>query len=132
MRSYPIDATRVRMISTGNCTPVTKWIELSDGSRRPDPTGRQDVDDAGRPLWRVEVIVPGDEGDDRDKTGVAEVTVAGDRPDPGAFGDLLNFEGLTMTPGYLNRKTNQVGAPRWAATGIRRQGKPAAQPHQAA
>jgi hypothetical protein len=122
MRSYPIDAERVRLISTGTVSPVAKWVVLSDGSRRPDATGRQDEDENGRPLWRVEVIMPADEGDDRDKTGVAEITVASkDRPDPGAFGDLLVFEGLVVTPGYLNRKSGQLTAPRWAADGIRKQ-----------
>jgi hypothetical protein len=129
MRSYPIDADRVRMISTGTCVPVSKWVELADGSRRPDPTGRQDVDEQGRPLWKVEVIIPADEGDDRDKTGVTEILIAAkDRPDPGAFGDLLTFAELVMTPGYVSRKTGQLSPPRWAASGIRR-GK--AQPAQA-
>jgi hypothetical protein len=126
MRTYPIDADRVRMISTGTCTPVTAWIELADGSRRPDPVGRQDKDEAtGFPLWRVEAILPADEGDERDKTAVTEITIASkDRPDAGAFGDLLTFVDLTMSPGYVNKKTGQLSAPRWSASGIRRQGKP--------
>ncbi|OLM08736.1 hypothetical protein Ae707Ps1_6249 [Pseudonocardia sp. Ae707_Ps1] len=57
-------------------TPVAKWVELADGSRRPDPNGRQEVDEQGRGLWRVEVITPADESDDRDKTAVAEVMIA--------------------------------------------------------
>jgi hypothetical protein len=122
MRSYPIDADRVRLISTGTVSPVTRWVELSDGSRRPDPTGRQDEDENGRPLWRVEVIMPADEGDERDKTGVAEITVASkDRPDPGAFGDLLVFEGLVVSPGYVNKRSGQLTPARWSADGIRKQ-----------
>lgn len=121
MRTFPIDAERVRMISTGTCTPVTKWIELSDGSRRPDPQGRQDVDDQGRALWRVEVILPADADDERDKTGVTEILIASkDQPDAGAFGDVLVFEGLAMSPGYVNRKTGQLTTPRWSADGIRK------------
>lgn len=120
MRSYPIDTARVRLISTGNVTAVPAWVELSDGSRRPDPNGRQETDDAGRPLWRVEVITPADEGDDRDRTAVAEITIASpDQPDPGTFGELLQFDGLSVTPGYLNKRTGQVTAPRWSADGIR-------------
>jgi len=120
MRTYPIDATRVRMISTGTVTEVQKWVVLADGSRRPDPTGRQDADDSGRPLWRIEVILPADEGDERDKTNVAEVIVASyDRPNPGSFGDLLVFEGLMLSPGYVNRKTGQLTTPRWSADGVR-------------
>lgn len=120
MRSYPIDTDRVRLISTGTVSPVAKWVELADGSRRPDPQGRQDADEQGRPLWRVEVITPADEGDDRDRTAVAEITVAShEQPNVGAFGDLLAFEGLTVTPGYLNKKSGQLTQPRWSADGIR-------------
>jgi hypothetical protein len=119
MRSYAIDTTRVRMISTGKVSEVQKWVVLGDGSRRPDPTGRQEIDGQGRPLWRVEVIVPADEGDERDKTDVTEVVVAAhERPNGGAFGDLLRFEKLTMTPGYVNRKTGQLTPVRWAADGV--------------
>ena len=124
MRTYPIDSTRVQMISTGTCAPVVQWVEI-DGGRRPHPNGLQDVDPlTNLPLWRVEVIIPGDETDDRDRTAVTEITIAAkDKPDAGAFGDLLMFEGLAMSPGFLNKKTNTVGAPRWSATGIRRQHK---------
>lgn len=133
MRAYPIDAERCRLISTGTCTPVTKWIELSDGSRRPDPQGRQDEDEQGRPLWRVEIILPADEGDERDKTGVTEILIASkDAPDAGAFGDLLTFEGLTMSPGYVSKKTGQLSPPRWSADGIRKQHGKAQQHQQAA
>ncbi|MDN5917377.1 MAG: hypothetical protein L0I76_20145 [Pseudonocardia sp.] len=121
MRSYPIDAARVRLISTGNVNAVPAWVELADGSRRPDPNGRQEADDQGRPLWRIEVITPADEGDDRDKTAVAEITIASqDQPDVGTFGELLTFESLIVTPGYLNKKSGQLTAARWTASGIRR------------
>lgn len=121
MRSYPIDTTRVRLISTGSVSKVTAWVELADGSRRPDPNGRQDKDEQGRLLWRVEVIMPADEGDERDKTGVAEITVASDQePHAGSFGELLQFEGLVMSPGYLNKRNNTLTAPRWSADGIAR------------
>jgi hypothetical protein len=110
------------MISTGSVTPVTAWVELADGSRRPDPNGRQDVDDQGRPLWRVEVVMPADETDERDRTGVLEVTVAAkDQPDAGSFGEPLVFERLVMAMPYVARKTGQMSAPRFTAEGIRRQ-----------
>jgi hypothetical protein len=133
MRTIPVDAERVRLISTGVITAVIAWIVLADGSRRPDPAGRQDVDEAtGLPLWRVEVIMPADEGDERDKTAVTEITLAcREQPDPGAFGDVLTFEGLAMSPGYLNRKTGQLTTPRWTATGIRKHHGAKAQPQAA-
>lgn len=131
MRTIPVDAARINLISTGKVIAVPAWVVMSDGSRRPDPNGRQEMDEAtGLPLWRVEVIMPADPGDERDKTDVTEVTVAAkDQPDPGSFGEVLTFEGLTVSPGYLNRKTNQLTAPRWAGTGIRRH---AGQKHQPA
>ncbi|MBN9096885.1 MAG: hypothetical protein J0I49_02035 [Pseudonocardia sp.] len=120
MRKLPADSSRLRMMRTGTLSEVQAWVVLADGSRRPDPTGRQDLDESGRPLWRIEVILPADEGDERDKTNIAEVTVAShERPNPGAFCDLLTFEGLTFMPGYLNRKTGQLTTPRWSADGVR-------------
>lgn len=122
MRTYPIDANRVRLVSTGTVTPVAVWVELSDGSRRPDPNGRQEVDEQGRAMWRVEVIIPGDDDDERDRTGVAEVTVASkDRPEVGGFGELLHFDGLMVSPGYVNKRTGQLTVPRWSADGVRKQ-----------
>src|SRR5690349_11227436 len=92
VRTYPIDSTRVQMISTGTCAPVVRWVEI-DGGRRPDPNGIQDVDQlTNLPLWRVEVILPRDETDERDKTDVTEISIAAkEKPDAGAFGDLLLF-----------------------------------------
>lgn len=121
MRSYPIDTDRVTLISTGVVTPVAKWVELSDGSRRPDPNGRQETDDSGRALWRVEVITPADPGDERDKTAVVEVLIASnDRPDAGQLGTRLAFDGLVMTPGYVKKGTSTITPARWSADGIRR------------
>lgn len=123
MRSYPIDTDRVQMISTGTVTPMVKWVELADGSRRPDPNGRQEVDEQGRGLWRVEAITPADESDERDKTAVAEVMIAShEQPQAGQFGNRLTFDGLVMTPGYVSRKTGQLTPPRWSAEAIRGQG----------
>jgi hypothetical protein len=121
MRNIPVDPNRIRLISTGTVTPVAVWIELADGSRRPDPNGRQETDEHGNGVWRVEVVMPADEMDERDKTSVSEVTVvAKDRPDVGGFGDLLHFDGLVMSPGYVNRRTGQLTQPRWSASGVRK------------
>jgi hypothetical protein len=120
VRNFPIDSARLTAFSTGVVAPVQKWIELSDGSRKPDPAGRQDEDEHGRPLWRVEAILPADAEDERDKTSVTEIVIASkDRPDAGNFGEPLAFVDLTMSPGFLSKKTGQVGAPRWTASGIR-------------
>ena len=119
MRQFPIDPARITLISTGVASPVIQWIELADGSRRPDPEGRQDKTELGVPMWRVEVIIPGDEDDDRDKTGVYEVAVAqADDPKIGTFGEPLTFVGLTMSPGYVKKGTSTLTAPRWSADGV--------------
>ncbi|OLM28513.1 hypothetical protein Ae717Ps2_6409 [Pseudonocardia sp. Ae717_Ps2] len=94
MRSYPIDTDRVTLISTGTVIPVAKWVELSDGSRRPDPQGRQEVDEHGRGLWRVEAITPADQADERDKTAVVEILVAShDQPAVGGSGSRCTSRG---------------------------------------
>lgn len=134
MRAIPVDADRVRLISTGNVAPIPVWVELSDGSRRPDPNGRQEVDEQGRGGYRIEVIMPGDPDDERDKTDVVEVTIySKDAPDVGGFGELLRFDGLTCSLGYVAKRTGQLTAPRWTAEGVRKQshGKPQHQPQAA-
>lgn len=130
MRSYPIDTDRVQLISTGTVSPVAMWIDKPDGSgRQPDPNGRQDVDEHGRGLWRVEAITPADESDERDKTAVVEVVVAShEQPQPGGFGTRLVFDGLVMSPGYIHKKTGQLTLPRWSAEGLRGQGGRARKP----
>lgn len=119
MRSYPLDSDRIRLLSTGNVSPMQAWVVLADGSRRPDPTGRQALDEiTGAPQWSVEVIAPADVDDPRDKTEVVAVTVSShDRPEVGEFGTPVVFAGLMLTPGYVNRKTGQLSAPRWTASG---------------
>lgn len=119
MRNFPIESSRMTMISTGQASPVPVWVENPDGSRRPDPNGRQDKNEAGAPLWRVEVIIPGDEGDDRDRTGIHEVTVACvDDPKVGTFGEPLTFDHLMFSPGYLKKSTGQLTPPRWTADAV--------------
>lgn len=119
MRTYPIDSNRVRLISMGNVSPLPAWVVLSDGSRRPDPNGRQDQHADGRALWSVEMIAPADTDDDRDRTEVVQVTVASnDRPDAGSFGETLSFTGLSVQPGYVNRRTGALTTPRWTADAV--------------
>lgn len=123
MRTFPIDADRVRLISTGNVTPIPVWVELADGSRRPDPNGRQEVDEQGRGGYRVEVIAPADADDERDRTDVVEVTIfSKDAPDVGGFGEHLRFDNLMVNPGYLNKKTGALTSPRWSADGVKKVG----------
>jgi len=130
MRKYGIDSNRFVAISTGNVKEAQAWVVLADGSRRPDPNNRQEVDEQGRKLWRVEAILPADPTDDRDKTETVEITVAGDQPNVGSFGDRLHLDGLWMIPGYVNRRTGQLTAPRFMADGARPVGGAAPRPNK--
>lgn len=132
MRTLKIDSDRTDLRSTGVVSPVPLWVELSDGSRRPDPNGRQDTDAEGRPRWIVECVAPADDTDERDQTSVVRVEIAShDRPDPGHFGTVVRFDNLTMSTQYV-RKDGKLSAQMWAATGIRgRQGQPQGQPKAA-
>lgn len=124
MRSYPIDTDRVQMISTGTVQAVPAWVVLADGSRRPDPTGRQEVDENGVPQWRVEVIVPTDQADERDRTSIVVVSIGSHQaPEAAPFGTPVQFDGLAMSPGYVNKRTGALTDPRWTASGIRKGGR---------
>ena len=132
MRTYPIDSTRVQMISTGKCKPAPLIYQKPDGAWAVNPKeqGRQEY--TALPLWTVECITPADEEDDRDKTAVIEIEIASkDKPDPGSFGELLIFEGLAMTPGYLKKGATALTQTRWSASGIRRQGQQQPKPQAA-
>lgn len=124
MRTYPIDSNRVQMISTGTCKPAPLIFQKADGAWSVNPKEQAREERTGLPLWTVEVIIPSDDSDERDRTAVTEVEiVAKDKPEAGSFGEVLVFEGLTMTPGYLKKGANQVTASRWSASSIRRQGQ---------
>lgn len=132
MRTLKIDTDRTDLRSTGVVSPVPLWVELSDGSRRPDPNGRQAIDEQGRPRWVVELVAPADEKDERDATTVVKVEIAShDRPDAGPFGAAVKLDDLAMSSPYV-RKDGKLSAPMWFAAGIRgRQAQHQGQPKAA-
>ena len=71
MRSIPVDLSRVQFIGTGKVIEKSEYVELSDGQRR--ASGQQAKDDAGTPLWTVDVIV---DDDDAKRAEAVGVTVA--------------------------------------------------------
>lgn len=71
MRTIPVDLSRVQFIGTGKVIPKAEYVDLSDGSRR--ASGEQARDDAGTPLWTVDVIV---DDDDARRAEAIGVTVA--------------------------------------------------------
>jgi hypothetical protein len=117
MRNLPIDTSALRMLATGEVSPVAVWAELSDGSRRPVPDA-QEKDDTGTPLWNVGAIVPPAEGE---RAELVSVRIASyDRPHVQEFGPL-RFDGLVCRVG-VNRRTNALSQ-YWSARAIAGAGK---------
>jgi hypothetical protein len=81
------------------------------------------TDDAGRPLWQIECIAPG-EGE-RDRTEIVRITVsARELPDVGAFGTVITFERLTASvwvgkDGRLGQSFSAAGVRHAGAAGSR-------------
>lgn len=71
MRSIPVDLTRVTFVGSGKVIAKAEYVELSNGERR--ASGNQAKDDAGTPLWTVDVYV---DDDDARRAEAIGVTVA--------------------------------------------------------
>lgn len=90
MRNIPVDASRVQFLFAGSVMP--KPFYDADRNR---VEGRQATDDAGQPLWVIDCMVPGDDGQ---RAEVVGVTV------PCAYQPTLRalapvqFEGLIAKP----------------------------------
>ena len=72
MRSIPVDLTRITFIGTGKVIEKAEYVELSDGSRR--ASGQQAKDEAGTPLWTVDVIIDDDDARRAEAIGVTVAT----------------------------------------------------------
>jgi hypothetical protein len=68
MRAIPVDITRITFIGTGKAAEKAEYVELSDGQRR--RSGNQQKNDAGVPVWTVDVIVDDDEAMRAEAIGV--------------------------------------------------------------
>lgn len=112
MRRIPIDASKVRFVSTGKAAARAKYAELSDGSRKRVPDA-QDQDDTGRPLWMVDCIV---DDPDADRAEVAGVKVPSYEVPEFRLGDEVRFVDLVAVP-YVAQGTNRV-AISWQAGGF--------------
>jgi hypothetical protein len=122
MRAIPVDGEKIRMISAGSTVEeVQEWAELNGGERR--RTGNQARTEDGRAQWVVYAFVPGDAGE---RPETVKIKVASrDMPEPGAFGDVLEFDALAVMP-YVDSASGRV-ALSWRADGVRTAGarKPA-------
>lgn len=65
MRSIPVDSGRVTMLYAGSLMPKPYYD--ADRNR---VEGRQAADDAGTPLWVIDCLVPGDDGQRAETVGV--------------------------------------------------------------
>lgn len=123
MRRIPIDSSKVRFVSTGKQSARAKYADLADGSRKRVPDA-QDADDQGRPLWVIDCLTDGDDGEDRAQ--IASVRVPSYEVPEFRLGDEVRFVGLVAVP-YVAQGTNRV-AISWQAEGFERpvaQGKAA-------
>ena len=107
MRNLPIDSNRVTLLFAGSIMPKPLF---KDGVR---VEGRQDTDDAGVPLWIVDALVPGEDGQRAEVVGVTVPCAY--QPTLAQFSPV-RFEGLTASV-YVKKGTGQV-AQSWFAAGI--------------
>lgn len=113
MSTYFVDAQKQQLRATGVVEPAPVWEQTADGRRR--PTDAQDRDEAGVPLWMVEVMYAS-EMFGRQQTTTAMVLVpSGSHPSLPAF-EPVPFEGLSV-----NVYTPRNGGLResWSAAGIK-------------
>lgn len=126
MRRIPVDCNRVRFLGTGKVAERAKYAELSDGSRRRVP-GAQDTNDAGIPMWVVDVLVDDPEAD---RAEIAGIKVASHEQPRTELGKDIKFRGLVALP-YVEQGTNRVKLS-FSADGIEGQAMPKPAPGQAA
>jgi hypothetical protein len=122
MRRIPVDATRVRFLGTGKAAARAKYAELSDGSRRRVPDA-QDTNDAGVPMWTVDVIA---DDPDSDRAEICSVKIASYEVPETRLGQEVKFIGMTALP-YVLQGSNRVALSFNAESieGIGQVGKPA-------
>lgn len=102
MRSIPVDLARINFVGTGKVIAKAEYVELSDGQRR--ASGNQAKDDAGTPLWTVDVIV---DDDDARRAEAIGVTVANyDEPVTTKW-KPVNFRDVTATI-FVDRQTGRA------------------------
>lgn len=102
MRNIPVDGSRITFIGSGKTVSKAEYVELSNGERR--ASGNQDSNDAGLPLWTVDVFI---DDDDARRAEAIGVTVASyDEPVTEKWRPV-RFKNLSATI-YTDRATNQA------------------------
>ena len=119
MSTYAVDSNRQELRATGVIEPAPVWEQTADGKRR--PTDAQDRNEAGMPLWLVEVMYAS-EMFGRQQTVTANVLVPSPtNPALPAF-EPVPFEGLSVNV-YAPRNGGGVRES-WSAAGIKQSGQP--------
>jgi hypothetical protein len=102
MRAIPVDCTRITLIGTGKSAERAEYVELSDGSRK--RSGNQAKDDAGVPVWVVDVLIDDPEAD---RAEIGSVKIATWEPPITKLGQPVRFVNLVAVP-YVAQGTNRV------------------------
>lgn len=103
MATLPIEGSKITLIATGKVRPVAVYAELADGSRRRVPDS-QEKNDAGLPIWAVDVQLDDDEANRTEAISV-KVPLA-DEPHPQKW-TPITFVGLTCKP-YIPNGSHQI------------------------
>jgi hypothetical protein len=102
MRSIPVDLSRITFVGSGKVISKAEYVELSNGERR--ASGNQAKDDAGTPLWTVDVFIDDDEARRAEAIGV---TVASyDEPQTTKWRPV-NFRDVTATI-YVDKSSGRA------------------------
>lgn len=99
----PVDAARIKFMSTGKGAGKPKYAELSDGSRKRVPDAFE-TDDQGRTFFMVDVIIV---SDDAARADLAAVKIPAWEEPVTSLGDVVQFINLTVTP-YVPQGSNRI------------------------
>lgn len=106
IRMIPIDGTRLDTTATGTVSPVPVFVEMPDGSRRPDPNGTQATTDEGVLLWTVDALVYEITRDGENSEVIGVQVPAPQRPVVGRLQPIA-FHGLTLRSS-VHKASNQM------------------------
>src|SRR4051812_5811701 len=101
MRRIPVDQTRIRLVATGKGAALAQYAKLADGSSKRVPDA-QETNDAGVPMWVVDVIV---DAPDADRAEIAAVKLAAYEVPLTRLGMEVKFIGLVALP-YVQSGSN--------------------------
>jgi hypothetical protein len=113
---YKLDTSDLITIAMSAARVMPARVELSDGSSRPDPNGRQAMHKiTGLPVYQVDAVIPGAADDPKSRMTAITVKVASATPPQVTPGLPVRFDGLAITV-YTDSRTNQA-AISWSSDG---------------